>query len=147
MSRAICSAFLVCASLTFIVLLHLNTNAQETTNSGTTDAQIRKLQQDRVETLQRAVALALSQYQDGALDYRTVLVSQHNLLDAELDLAGTREDQIRVLASQLKIATRSLAFTKVKFRAGLVTQLDVLGAKSAKLRVDIELLRLRRRTK
>ena len=83
MSRAICSAFLVCASLAFIVLLHLNTNAQETTNVGTANAQIRKLQQERVETLQRAVEFALMQYREGVRDYRTVFVLQRNLLDAE----------------------------------------------------------------
>ena len=144
MSRAICSAFLVCASLAFIVLLHLNTNAQETTNVGTANAQIRKLQQERVETLQRAVEFALMQYREGVRDYRTVFVLQRNLLDAELDLADTREDQIRVLTSQLKIAKGSLALTEARFRSGAVSELDVLEAKSARLCVEIKLLKLRR---
>ncbi len=138
------TALLVSFSLAFVALLHLSARAQESPNLETVNAQIRALQQKRVDVLQQAVEEAREQFRQGILDFQSVYATQRDLLDAQLDMAGTREERIRLLTSQLKIARDSLEISEMKFQNGLITSLDVHRATSAALRIEIQLLKLQR---
>ena len=143
------SALLVFSSLALAVLWHLSANAQETSNVETANvetanAKVRTLQQERVDVLQRAVELALEQYRAGALDFHSVYATQSDLLDAQLDIAKTREERIRVLRSQLKVAKESMAISEMRFDGGRTSKLEVYQAESAALRIEIQLLKLLR---
>jgi len=138
------SAILVSSSLALAMVWHPSANAQETSNVETANANVRALQQERVDVLQRAVELALEQYRAGTLDYRSVHATQRDLLDAQLDIAETREERIGVLRSQLKVAKGSLAISEMRFESGQTSKLDVYQAKSAAIRIEIQLLKLLR---
>ena len=135
------SALLVFSSLALALLWHLSANAQETSNVETANAKVRTLQQERVDILQRAVELALKQYRAGALDFRSVHATQSDLLDAQLDMAKTREERISVLRSQLKVAKGAMAISEMRFESGQTSKLEVYQAKSAALRIEIQLLK------
>jgi outer membrane protein TolC len=126
-----------------IVPLQVTASAQESSDVETATAKLRELQQERVDVLQTAVKLALAQYRQGALDFKTVHAIQHELLDAKLDMAETREERIRVLSSQLKTAEGGLMIAEARFQAAQTISLDVHQAKSAGLRIKIQLLKLR----
>ena len=98
------SAIFVFSSLALAMVWHPSANAQETSNVETANAKVRTLQQERVDVLQRAVELALEQYRAGTLDFRSVHATQRDLLDAQLDMAKTREERIR--RSQITIEGR-----------------------------------------
>jgi outer membrane protein TolC len=118
-------------------------NARQPISVKETKAKIRKLQQERVEVLNQALDVALTLYREGALDIGRVHSVQQDLLAAQLEMVETREAQIDVLTSQLKIAKRSLAVAEEMFQAGAATVLDVHQARSAMLDIEIRLLRRR----
>jgi outer membrane protein TolC len=82
-------------------------------------------------------------YSQGMLDFTTVVESQLELLDAELDYADTNEERIWILTSQAKSAAELVEITDARFQAGRVAELDVLRAKALQLRIKIKLLRIR----
>ena len=139
------SAILVVSSLALAMLWHSSANAQETSNVEAANTKVRTLQQERVDVLQRAVELALEQYREGALDFRSVHATQSDLLDAQLDMAETREERIRILRSKLKIAKGSMAISEMRFENGQTSKLEIYQAKSAALRIEIQLLKLLRK--
>ena len=135
-------AFLVLFALAVAMLWHLNANSQETPRVETADAQVRALQQERVMVLSRAVSLAQSKYRSGALELRSVCATQSDLLDAQFDMAMTREERIVILRSQLKIAKAVMAVSEKRFQNGKTSELEVCLAKSAALGIEIQLLKL-----
>ena len=136
-------------SLSLILLLCSTTHADDkappenTKNPETATAKIRRLQLERIEVLRQSVKFVTVAYRQGTLDFERVVSSQRKLLDAKLDMAQTRAERINVLAEQLKLAQQLLEFADQKFRVGLSTQLGVWEAKSAALRIEIELMKLR----
>jgi outer membrane protein TolC len=116
---------------------------QEPNSREAAKAKIRKLQQERVILLQKAVEVALAQYREGRQDFRTVKFAQQELLKAKLEMAETHEEQIQLLTSQLKVAKGSLAIAEAMYQAGQTTELDVLQARSAVIHIEIRLLKLR----
>ncbi len=134
------STFVVSALLTLVVLLPVSATAQDTANLEATDANIRNLQQQRLKTIERAFQAALNPRQT---NFRILLVTQLGLLDAQLDMADTREDQMRVLESNLKNAKDVAQIAQTRLRGGSTSELDVQQAESAALRIEITLLKLR----
>ena len=134
-------AILVFSSLAVAMLWPLSANSQETSNVETANAKVRTLQRERVVVLQQAVELALEQYRAGTLDFRSLHAMQSDLLDAQLDMAKTRDERIRVLRSQLKAAKESLAVSEMRFENGETSKLEIYQAKSAALRIEIQLLK------
>lgn len=107
--------------------------------------QIQQLQEERIKTLQRVVEYVRVMYSQGMLDFTTVVESQLELLDAQLEDADTNEERIRILESQAKSAAELVEITEVRFQAGVVSELDVLRAKALQLRVKIKLLQIRQK--
>ena len=137
------SATVVLSFLTLLSPMDTVVIAQDQEDPGAINARIRRLQQERVETLQRAADLAQAQYREGTIGFRVVLAARQDLLEARLDMAETREEKAEVLTSQLKLARESLAVAEARYRAARTTLLDVHQAKSALLRVEIRLLKVR----
>lgn len=137
------STLLVLSLPAWLVAWHATASAQEPTNLETAEAEIRSLQEERIDLLQRAVELALAQYREGVLGFKSVHETKRDLFDAQLEIAETREERIRLLTSQLNIAEAALAMAEARFQAALTTALDVHQARSAMLRIKIQLLKLR----
>ena len=143
------SACCLLVSLSLILLLHSTMRAEDKTHAEdkqkpeTATTKIRRLQLERIEVLRESVKFVTVAYRQGTLDFERVVSSQRKWLDAKLEVAETRAERISVLAEQLKLAQQLLEFADQKFRVGLSTQLGVWEAKSAALRIEIELMKLR----
>ena len=136
------SVSLVFTLASFLLGLHPTSTAQESANSDATNARLQELQQERVDVLKQAVEVALELYGEGKRDFSVVRATQEDLLEAQLEMTQTRDERIRVLASQLKIAKGSLVVAEMRSRGGVTSVLDVHQAKSVVLRVEILLLKL-----
>jgi hypothetical protein len=72
----------------------------------TTDvsSKIRDLKAERVKVLERGMELVSVAYAEGSRDFTCVFSLQLELLDAKLDAAESKEEEIAVLSSLLKVA-------------------------------------------
>jgi outer membrane protein TolC len=133
---------LVFALAGLLSMLPPTARAQESSSPDATNARLRALQQERVNVLKQAVELALAQYAEGMLNFGVVHATQMDLVEAQLEMAQTGEEQIKILTSQLKIAKGSLAIVEKRVRIGAASALDLHQAKSVALRIEIQLLKL-----
>jgi outer membrane protein TolC len=105
---------------------------------------IRELQAERVKLLERGMELVVMAYTEGSCDLTSMINLQFELLDAKLDAAESKEEEIAVLSSQLKVANQTLEMVRQRFESGRVSRLDVIQAKSVALRIEIEHLKRQR---
>jgi outer membrane protein TolC len=137
------SVFLVPSAVCLLVLMNLTASGDEPSNAEDTTARIRKLQQERVDVLQRAVNLVLIQFKEGEISFNGVHEIQRDLLDARLEMAETRGEKIKGLESHLKFAKGALRLAEGQAAAGKTDQVAVYLAKSDVLSIEIQLLKLR----
>ena len=107
-------------------------------------SKIRDLQAERVKLLERGMELVSMAYAEGSCDFTSVFKLQLELLDAKLDTAASKEEEIAVLSSQLEVANQTHEMARQRYENGSVSQLDVIQAKSVALRIEIELLKRKR---
>jgi len=119
-------------------------NSKPTTGNA---AELRKLQANRVVVLKELVDLSFVGYREGEFALGQVLEAQHDLIDAQLEMAETPDQRIALLETQLKIAKRSFEVAEQLRRAREVSVCDPLRAKAALLAVEIKLLQERARAK
>ena len=81
-------------------------------------AEIRKLQEERGETLTRLVALDEAHYRAGEIDCMAVIGSETDLLNSRLDVADKAQERIVVLTEALHRATALLRIAGNRFQAG-----------------------------
>jgi outer membrane protein TolC len=115
----------------------------------TTDlaTELTKLQTQRVATLKQLAELQSAMYRSGECFVHEVLTAQHDLFEAQLEMAETPAQRIALLETQLKTAKRTLEAAEQLRRAAVVSQCDPLRAKAAVLGVEIKLLQERARAK
>ena len=108
----------------------------------TTDvaSELKQLQVNRVAVLKELTNLSLVGYRQGEFALDQVLAAQHDLTEAQLEMAETSEQRIALLETQLKIAQRTLEAAEQLSRAREVSVCDVLRAKAALMGVEIKLL-------
>jgi outer membrane protein TolC len=106
-------------------------------------AEIKKLLQERVETLQETVKLLTAQYQAGIVDIGRVLQAQRDLLKATIEFSDMPQERITALRKFLKVAEVLAQTTEAMFKAGSTgsSKVDVLQARAFLLEARIELLR------
>jgi outer membrane protein TolC len=104
-------------------------------------AQVKTLQNERIDLLTRIVALTTAQYQRGVSDLNNVVAAQNELTAARLDSTGEPDKRVALLKEQLEAANRLLKATEARFAAGRVSDVDVYRARSLVLDVKIRLLR------
>jgi outer membrane protein TolC len=114
--------------------------ADETGQDEDLRTKIKSLQVQRVQTLERGIELAIAQYVEGMTDLNVFLALQLELLDAKLATAGTLDDEIQVLKSHLEVVKQTLNMVTARYEQGKVSKLDVIRAKSAALRIEVQLL-------
>jgi hypothetical protein len=104
---------------------------------------IKRLMLERRDTLLKIVETFRSRYERGTMKIDAVYRAQSDLLNAELDLAKTREERLAALNSQLAncqaIEARALELQKVGALGGEVE--FVLTATAARLQAEIQILR------
>ena len=120
--------------------------AQEAPAQDSNADSVESLQKQHVDTLRKALALAQAQYDAGLLPVQNLFDLRSDLLEAQLDMATTREERIKIVSKQLDLAMSSLAASKARFDQALISQLDLLRAESAALQIKIKLAKLRAKT-
>jgi outer membrane protein TolC len=108
----------------------------------TTDlaAELTKLQTQRVATLKQLAELQFAMYRSGECFVHEVLTAQHDLFEAQLEMAETPAQRIALLESQVKMAKQTLDAAENLCAVGQVSRCDPLRAKAALLGVEIKLL-------
>jgi hypothetical protein len=105
--------------------------------------EIRALMIERREALAKIVELTNLRYERGLLQVHEVCRSQLDLLAADLELAITKEERLKVLNARLEslrtLEKRSMELQKVGQRGGETD--SVLMATAARLQAEIELKR------
>jgi outer membrane protein TolC len=112
-----------------------------------TATQIKALQKERSEALERVVAISTSQYQGGMLPFESVASAQRDLLSALLESTDKPEDRIALLTRQLENAANVLKIAEQRFQNGATTNADVYRAKAHYLGVKVKLLQERSEVK
>ena len=123
-----------------LVMSLVAAEADETGQDEDLRTKIKSLQVQRVQTLERGIELAIAQYVEGMTDLNVFLALQLELLDAKLATAGTLDDEIQVLKSHLEVVKQTLNMVTARYEQGRVSELDVIRAKSAALRIEVQLL-------
>jgi hypothetical protein len=109
---------------------------------GEASERLESLLKERRETLRQLVETLEGQWRAGLTDGQMpALHAKNELLDAELDLAKTREERITVrekMVANLKVIEKT---AEIQQRMGTTTPDTLLRAKAARLKAEAQLLR------
>ena len=102
---------------------------------------VRTLLKKRLDVLQQIAKLRRAAYLQGEAGLNSVIRSQLDVLDAQLELAVKPAERIAIRKMVLKHARELEAAAKTRFQAKQATSIDVLRAKAFRLRAEADLLR------
>ena len=109
---------------------------------GEASEQLESLLKERRDTLRQLVETLEGQWRAGLTDGQLpILHARNELLDAELDLAKTREERIAArekMVANLKVIEKA---AEMQQRMGTTTPDTLLRAKAARLKAEAQLLR------
>jgi outer membrane protein TolC len=110
-------------------------------------AGIRDLLQQRRDTLANLVQLEMAAFSVGVTTSDTIFDAQRQLIDAELELAGTSEQRLAVLQEQVELAKKLENQVRARVDQGASPRRDLLRAQANRLRAAILLAREREKEK
>jgi outer membrane protein TolC len=114
--------------------------SQDATQAAT-DVKINKLLVERRDTLRKLLGAVTVQHRAGQTTINKVIQAQNGLLDAELQLADTKEERIRIHEKRLENSRNLENLVEHQHAAAAVAIDQVLVAKAARLQAEIDLLR------
>jgi outer membrane protein TolC len=103
--------------------------------------QIEDLLRERQAILQKLVEVVTEEYRQGTNGFESVVRATDQLIEAELELAKDSKARIVVLERRVELMTNVFSMVEAKFKAGQVTQAQVLAARAALLKSRIQLIR------
>lgn len=106
-------------------------------------AQLKSLQDERVEVLTQLVKVTMEHCRQGTCGIEDVVSGQNQLVAAQLDSTDEPERRIALLTQQVELASTLLKMAEQRHEAGLMTIADLYRAKSCLLDAKIRLLRER----
>jgi len=104
-------------------------------------AEFKSLLKERRDVLEMAEAVATAQYKSGVIPFSVLAQAERDLLKVTLDIEEDSAKRQIAFDKLQKNAERALQITEANYKAGLVTQLEVLQAKALLLEFRAELLR------
>jgi outer membrane protein TolC len=104
------------------------------------DLEVEAVLRERLTLLREAVKLTRDQFQIGVVTFSVVLDAETKLGNAELELASTTAERIRVRENLLKTAEELEKVITAYVEGGRMSQTELLTAKAAKLRAKADLL-------
>lgn len=113
--------------------------SQPTREATAVSQQIRELRIERRDVLATAAELASRSFQVGDAELSLVLETSDQLLQAELELARTQPERVRVLEKRLTNMQHMHEAIAARFDSGHTSQHQVLASRAAVLRIKIEL--------
>ena len=106
-----------------------------------TDAEIVKLQKERVTTLREAVKATKESLDAGTVTLDRLAAAARMLLDAELELATRPAERIAARQAYLVLVVAMDKQSEARFAAGVLTTSERAMARAARLQAEIELRR------
>ena len=138
-SAVISSLCVVVASLA--VLLSSQTAGSQDKKPTSPENKINSLLVERRDTLRQLVDSVTAQYKAGRTTLDNVIRARNGLLDAELEIAKTKTERIRIHEERVKNFRDLENAIKRRYTVGKGTYEEMLTAKAARLKSEIELLR------
>ncbi|TWT65697.1 TolC family protein [Crateriforma conspicua] len=138
-------SILVAITAGLLVIQHSDADNQPSNheaNSNDMDPVIRKLLTERRDTYKSLVEIVNESYLVGRAEHRQLIQVQNDLLQAELDLATTRSERLKIhqqLVDNLQAYEKLL---EARFANGTTQQTDVLSTKADRLKAEVALRRL-----
>ena len=126
-----------------VLLLTPAIQAQAQPSGQDASAQLKSLMEERRDALDKAVTILSSMYRVGTATFDQVVSAMAKLADAELELAKTKDERIAVYRKQVESWRDAEKVCQARLQAGTATEVNVLEAKSERLKAEIQLLRER----
>ena len=133
-------AKLVAALAVAIVMLTCPISGDEPQQANQVDKLATLLTQRR-DTLRQLVDAVTEEYRQGRSGFESVAHATDQLIDAELELAKDAKDRVAILQRRVALMKDLFTMVNTRFKAGQVTQAQVLAAKAALLKSQIQLVR------
>jgi hypothetical protein len=111
------------------------------------DAKLTSLLKERLEVLRAVVERTKAAYQAGATGFTKVYEAQLAALRAELDMCSTDEARTKVLEQMIAVAKKNEETIEARSGFSGAGSSDVLNARASRLSLEIELERLRTKTR
>lgn len=134
------SNFLIAASLLAVGLLAWPIAGGETKEANQSQ-RLEELLKKRQSTLRQLVAVVTEEYRNGSTGFESVARATDQLIDAELDSAKNAEARTAILQRRVELMKSLFSMVETRFKAGQVTQAQVLAAQAGLLESQIQLVR------
>jgi outer membrane protein TolC len=108
-----------------------------------TSAKLESLLRERRDTLRQLVQVVGVHYRDGRTTEDAVVCANNRLLEAELDLLTAKAERIAVYEQLVENMRRLEEVAAARHEVGVGSIEEVLAAKAARLRAEIELVRMK----
>lgn len=105
------------------------------------EARLRQLLGARLEVLSTRHEALLQLYFSGLATFESTIDAQEDLLEAQLDLAATKQQRIAAIQALLEVAIDREKMVVARVDQGTIPITDKLLATSARLKMEIRLLR------
>ncbi len=132
-------AIVAIATLGFVTLLC----GVKAADKGTPPDKIKELQKQRVATLHEVRTAVKAMFLAGAARFDEVLTANLTALDADLDLAETQEQRMKLLGDAVTQAREFEETITKMFQSGQANRVDVLRATAGRLEREIAVERAR----
>jgi hypothetical protein len=133
---------LLCVLVTSLGVVLYGQSAESQDEQQTSlDNRINSLLAERRDTFRQLVELVEGRYKMGQTTLSNVIRERNRLLEAELEIAKTSIDRIRILEDRVKNFRDLENELKQLHKVGRLTDDKLLVAKAARLKAEIELLR------
>lgn len=107
------------------------------------ESKVLQLLTERRDTVRELRDTLNASYISGQTEYTTVVEVEDELLEAELDLAISRADRLAIHEDLVENRKRTEELLQQRFKLGAALTTEVLYAKAARLKAEIDLQRER----
>lgn len=102
---------------------------------------LRELLAERRETLYHLANFAFNRFQNGQGDLQSVCEAQILAMEGDLEMARDSKTRLAIHEKQVKVFRNLEEMVKVRVQAGQAGQEEILAAKAARLKAEIDLVR------
>ena len=133
---------LLCVLATSVCLVMLSQSATSQTEQNTlSDKKLNSLLEELRDTRRQIVEWIELRYSQGNASLDNVIQARIELLDAELDIAKTKAERVRVREEQVKNFLELENLLTQRHKNGEITNVEILAVKAVRLEAEIQLLR------
>jgi hypothetical protein len=139
----------ICMNLFALLLLTgpLITAEQTKAPQNDLEQQIKQMQKERVENLEKIVQILRKLFETGraGFDITQVFSAESDLIYAKLEMTDDLKEKIVLLEDESKLAKQIVDLSEQRFKVATDSLIDVLSARSFYLKTQINLLKEKQR--